>query len=162
MYIVIAEKEELKLVEQLGYSGYPIIITGVGAMNVINSLKDLPKDTEILNIGYCGSKCYKIGEIIEIFKVRTYHEKAHFHEPFEFLNNAILDNNTKSAICYSSTDFIQNINDENFKEDCVFDMELAFIRAMFPNTSAIKVVSDNLSLKEYKENTEEIKNDKNN
>ena len=33
--VVIAEKEELKLVEQLGYKDYPILITGVGALNII-------------------------------------------------------------------------------------------------------------------------------
>lgn len=152
MLIVIAQEEELKLVKELGYDGYPVIITGVGVINVIKALKDLPKDIEILNIGHAGSKCYKIGEIIEIYKVRTYHEKAHFQEPFQFLNNAILDNTQKSAICYSSTDFVENIDYENFKEDCVFDMEIAFIRAMFDNVSAIKVVSDNLSKKQYKEN----------
>jgi len=150
MLVVIAQPEELKLVKELGYENCPILITGVGGMNVIQTLKDLPRDTKIMNIGYAGSKCYEIGEIIEIYKVRTYHEKAHFQEPFQFLDNAILDNSQKSAICYSSTDFVENIDYENFREECVFDMELAFIRAMFDNVSAIKVVSDNLNYKEYK------------
>ena len=39
--VVIAEKEELKLVEELGYGGWQVLITGVGAMNVINALKGL-------------------------------------------------------------------------------------------------------------------------
>ena len=54
--VVIAEKEELKLVEQLGYKDYPILITGVGALNIIESLKDIPKYVNIINIGYAGSK----------------------------------------------------------------------------------------------------------
>ena len=33
--IVIAEKEELKLVEQLELKNIPVLITGVGALNVI-------------------------------------------------------------------------------------------------------------------------------
>ena len=41
MLIVIAEKEELKLVEELGYGDEPILITGVGGMNVINTLKNI-------------------------------------------------------------------------------------------------------------------------
>ena len=40
--VVIAEKEVLKLVEQLGYKDYPILITGVGALNIIEALKDIP------------------------------------------------------------------------------------------------------------------------
>lgn len=151
-YVVIATPNEIELVKKLGYENAQIIITGVGGVNVIKALKHLPKDTEIINIGYAGSKCYKIGEIIEIYKVKTYHEKAHFQEPFQFLDSTILDNNQKLAICYSSTDFVENIDYENFKEDCVFDMELAFIAAMFDNVSALKVVSDNLNYKEYDKN----------
>lgn len=37
MLIVIAEKEELKLVEEFGYKNYPILITGVGGVNVIKA-----------------------------------------------------------------------------------------------------------------------------
>ena len=52
--VVIAEKEELKLVEKLGYNHYPVLITGVGALNVIETLKDIPRDTVLINIGYAG------------------------------------------------------------------------------------------------------------
>ena len=51
------------------------------------------------------------------------------------------------AICYTSTDFVIKTNK---KEKCVFDMELLFIRLMFPNVKSIKVVSDNLKYKDYK------------
>jgi len=33
MIVVIAQKEELKLVEELGYDNYPVFITGVGKCN---------------------------------------------------------------------------------------------------------------------------------
>lgn len=148
MLIVIAEKEELKLVEKLGYSNCPVLITGVGALNVIDALKDLPKDTEILNIGYAGSNHWEVGTIVEVVKVATNHEIAHFCEPFKFLQYKNEYDDT--AYCYTSTDFVENTNKT---EHCVFDMELAFIRAIMPNTRAIKVVSDNLSHKQYKNKT---------
>ena len=144
MLIVIAEKEELKLVEELGYSNYPVLITGVGGMNVIEALRDIPKDTEILNIGYVGSNHWEIGTIVEIVKVATKHEIAHFCEPFKFLQYKNEYDDT--AYCYTSTDFVENTNKT---EHCVFDMELAFIRAMFNNVRSIKVVSDNLNKEEY-------------
>lgn len=147
MLIVIAEKEELKLVEELGYSNYPVLITGVGGMNVIEALKDIPKDTEILNIGYAGSNHWEIGTIVEIVKVATNHETAHFCEPFKFLQ--IKNEYDDTAYCYTSTDFVKETNKT---EHCVFDMELAFICALFTNVRSIKVVSDNLNKEEYKNN----------
>lgn len=147
MLIVIAEKEELKLVEELGYKDYPVLITGVGGLNVIDALKDLPRDTEILNIGYCGSNNLEIGSKVMIGFVRTHHNVADFKEvPL----SCITDGGIKRVDCYTSTDFVINTT---IKEDCVFDMELAFIRAIMPNTRAIKVVSDNLSHKQYKNKT---------
>ena len=35
MLVVIAEKEELEIVKEAGYEGVPVLITGVGGMNVI-------------------------------------------------------------------------------------------------------------------------------
>lgn len=150
MLVVIAEKEELKLVEELGYEDQPILITGVGGMNVIEALKDIPKDTEIINIGYCGSKYYNIGERVEIYEVGTYHEKAKFKEELFKLDYDLLVNVENLATCYTSTDFVTSTK---IKGSCVFDMELFFIRLMFPKTRAIKVVSDNLNKKQYKETT---------
>ena len=146
MLVVIAEKEELKLVEELGYSGYPVLITGVGGLNVVNALKRLSKDTEILNIGYCGSNNLEIGSKVMIRFVRTHHNVADFKEvPL----SCITDGGIKRVDCYTSTDFVINTT---IKEDCVFDMELAFIRAMFNNVRSIKVVSDNLNKEDYEKN----------
>ena len=148
MLVVIAEKEELKLVKELGYSGHPVIITGVGGINVIRALKDLPKDTRIVNIGYCGSNKMDIGTKVSVASVYTLHEKAKFKEfsecCFTRLDMDII------LPCYTSTDFVSKTK---IKDPCVFDMELAFICSMFNNVSAIKVVSDNLNKKQYKETT---------
>ncbi len=147
MLVVIAEKEELKLVEELGYGDYPLIITGVGGLNVIRALKDLPKDKEILNIGYCGSKYFEKGKRLSINRVGTYHEKAKFNEELLECDIEIPFDEDDEAICYTSTDFVTKTKK---KDNCVFDMELLFIRLMFPNVKAIKVVSDSLNYKEYK------------
>ena len=147
MLVVIAEKEELKLVEELGYGNEPILITGVGALNVIHALKDIPRETEIVNIGYCGSNYFEVGTKAIITAVATHHENVNF---FERIGLCRVDNYElcdKTAECYTGTDFVENTK---ITEPCVFDMELAFIRALFPHTKAIKVVSDKLSLKQYK------------
>lgn len=144
MLVVIAQREEIKLVEELGFENNPILITGVGGMNVINALKDIPKDTEILNIGFVGSLCYEVGTVIEVSIVKTYHEKAKFKEPIRLLT--VKNKYDDTCICYTSSDFVTKTNKE---ECCVFDMELAYIRAMFNNVRSIKVVSDNLNKKQY-------------
>lgn len=146
MLVVIAEKEELKLVEELGYGDEPIIITGVGGLNVIRALKDFPKDTEILNIGYAGSNNIKIGTKVVVSTVKTLHEKATFTEQSKCCR-VPTGHNSKVAPCYTSTDFVTKTE---IKEDCVFDMELAFICSLFDRVWAVKVVSDNLNKEEYK------------
>ena len=56
--------------------------------------------------------------------------------------------NPQQAVCYSNTDFML----ASPYKDCVFDMELAYICAQgFTHVSAIKIVSDNLSLHSYRE-----------
>ena len=144
MLVVIATKDELKLVEEYGFSNNPILITGVGGVNVVNALKDLPRDTHILNIGYAGSNTLEIGTSVSVGKVHTYHPKAEFSETESY--NLTIGTHT----CYTSTDFVTQCD---FKEPCVFDMELAFICALgFKQVRSIKIVSDNLSIEEY-ENT---------
>ena len=36
-------------------SVWEIIVTGVGAINVLKTLQDLPRNAQIINIGYAGS-----------------------------------------------------------------------------------------------------------
>lgn len=152
MIVVIAQPEEIKLVKELGYENNPIIITGVGGVNVIRALKDLPKDTEILNIGYCGSNSLEIGTKVFVDEIHTFHPNVEFCEKIEFTTNWDYYNGRTfdCYACYTSTDFVTNVK---ISTVCVFDMELAFIASMFPKISAIKVVSDNLNYKEYKNST---------
>ena len=145
MLIVIATQNEINLVEQLGFKGNPILITGVGAMNTIRSLASISRDTEILNIGYCGSNNIAIGTLCKIGKVLMFHPNVEYNEDPIYLTNG-------TTICYTSSDFVQSTTIE---EPCVFDMELAFIASMgFKRLHSIKVVSDNLNYKEYEKNVE--------
>lgn len=135
---VIATDDELKLVQDK----LNIIKTGVGGLNVIKSLKDLSRNTKILNIGYVGSNNIPIGTRVKIGQCRLYHPNVEYKEPTYKLNG--------NVTCYTSNDFVLSTD---IKEPCVFDMELAYILALgFKNVESIKIVSDNLSLKEYEKN----------
>ena len=133
--IVIAMEEERALVE----SNEPVLVTGIGAINVMRALKDIPRDTPITNIGYAGSNHIPIGETVKIGKVALYHPNVEYAEP-EFH----LDGDTP---CYTGCDFV---TDTDIQEVCVFDMELAFILGMgFADVTSIKTISDNLDKSEY-------------
>lgn len=117
------------------------IVTGAGALNVINALKDVDKDEPIFNIGYAGSNVIPVGTRVKIGAVKLYHPNVSIDEPEYVLDGDIP--------CYTSNDFVLNTE---IKEPCVFDMELAYILAMgFKKVTAEKIISDNLSLKEFSE-----------
>ena len=63
--VIIAEEGERQLAEKY-FPGQEIRITGVGALNLLKSLRDLPLSTPIINIGYVGSANYAIGSLVEI------------------------------------------------------------------------------------------------
>ena len=143
--VVIAEEEERKLVEQfIPGNTDPVIVTGVGAINIIRALRDLPFDTEIVNIGYAGSSNFEIGTAMEVSEARLNHTVAQYDEPACMLATT---GELPSAVCYSSTDFVT----QSDLQDCLFDMEIAFIAALgFRNLRSIKLVSDNLSIHDYR------------
>ena len=153
--VVIAEKEELKLVEQLGYKNYPVLITGVGALNVIEALKDVPKDVCIINIGYAGSKNLEPGKFYAIDGVSLYHQNVKYIEPSYSLSYNPWVGGVEPLTpvkCLTGTDFVL----ESDVKGCVFDMDLAYIKALgFEDVIAYKYVSDNLDLQEYREKLNE-------
>ena len=159
--VVIAEAEEMKLVKELGYDKYPVLVTGVGALNVIDALKDLPKDMTIFNIGYAGSKDLEPGKYYAVDKSFLYHPNVDYPEKETYLgihystayeNKELFDTDEKIVSCYTSNDFVLKTD----KKGCVFDMELAFIAALgFENLVSFKYVSDNLDLQEYRHNFNE-------
>ena len=143
--IVVAMKQERKLVDFSKDNKF--IITGVG-INVIKALMPLDRDTPIHNIGYAGSNCLPIGTKVNIGMVQMYHPNVDYKETIYNLSGDIP--------CYTSSDFVTKTD---IKEPCVFDMERAYILAMgFTNVTAEKIVSDNLSVKEF-ENYDKTRGD---
>ncbi len=139
--IVIATNDEVSLLEKYNKNNEEVIKTGVGGLNVIESLKDIDRNTPILNIGYVGSNNIKKGTEVTISKVLLYHPNVTYDE-----KSYKLDGDVK---CYTSNDFVL---ETDILEPVVFDMELAYILALgFKNVKSIKIVSDNLSYDEYEE-----------
>ncbi|MBO5405866.1 MAG: hypothetical protein IJV81_01685 [Paludibacteraceae bacterium] len=132
---------------------WDVLVTGVGALNVMKALRHIPLDSQLLNIGYAGSANYDIGSAVVVNEVRLNHPNVTYPEPqllLQSINREYLQNPNQciSSICYSNTDFVL----QSDYTDCVFDMELAYIAALgFKRLSAIKIVSDNLSLHAYRE-----------
>ena len=132
---------------------WQIIVTGVGALNVMKTLRDIPRDAQIINIGYAGSANYELGSIVKVEEVRLNHPNVSYPEPtllLQPISDAYLQHPTTAiaSICYSNTDFVL----QSDYRDCVFDMELAYIAGMgFEHISSLKIVSDNLSLHTYRE-----------
>jgi len=154
--VVIAEKEELKLVEKLGFSQYPVLITGVGALNVINALNGIPRDTHIINIGYAGSKNLEPGRFYAVDKVTLYHPNVDYKEPVYGLQlfGYVEDGAMETKKCLTGCDFVL----QSDVKGCLFDMELAYIKALgFNIVVSYKFVSDNLDLQEYRKQLNEKK-----
>lgn len=145
--IVVATNAEYIEARKL-WKDEEILKTGVGGLNVYNSLKGVPVDTPILNFGYVGSNTHPIGTVVEIGECRVYHPNVDYDEPTFNLGG--------DTICMTSNDFVSSTN---ITEPVVFDMELAYILAMgFNSVRSIKIVSDNLNLNEYNKKVEENKN----
>ena len=132
---VVATQEELKLVNG------DAVVTGVGPLNVLKSLSDVSRDTPLFNIGYAGSNSLKIGTKVTIGYVCLYHPNVDYESPVYHLGGDIP--------CHTSQDFVTNAD---CMIPCVYDMELAYILGMgFTDVISEKIVSDNLSVKEYEE-----------
>lgn len=144
MIVVATETEYIEA--QKRWSGEKIVRTGVGGLNVIRKLQWYNRDTPIINFGYAGSNVLPIGTEVEVGEVKLNHPNVEYNEPIYNVGGTIP--------CFTSNDFVLSTD---IKEPVVFDMELAFILAMgFTDVKSIKVVSDNLNLKEYEE--VEVKN----
>ena len=151
---VIAEKEESVLIDRLFPNAMPegaeLLVTGVGAINVLRSLGSIDRSTHLINVGYAGSANFAIGTWVRVTESLLHHPNFKYPEPCLPLQvpAALPAVEMIEAPCYSGVDFVLQ---SPFK-DCVFDMELAFIMAMgFQNVESYKYVSDNLSLHEYRE-----------
>lgn len=163
--VVVATDEEYEFVRKR-FKEEEIIKTGVGAINVINALKDLPKDTPILNYGLVGSNKIPKGTLCTISKCKLYHPTVEYDEIEFDLRNGI-DESTQPLIlafenyvtCYTSNDFVLWTSIE---EPVVFDMELAYILALgFTKVRSVKQVSDTLNLDEYNSSAKNLEKEGN-
>lgn len=141
--IVVATDEEYKLAKKR-FKHHLIVKTGVGGINVYRKLKHFPKWLKITNFGYVGSNIIPVGTEIEVSKCKLYHPNVEYKEPTYNLGGW--------CKCYTSNDFVL---ETDLQEPVVFDMELAYICTLFKKVKSIKIVSDNLNLREYES---EIKN----
>ena len=138
--ILVASQLEYEQIRPL--TNLKIINTGIGATNVIESLKNLDKNTHIVNIGYAGSNIIPRGEVVKIKNCCMYHPVAGEFEEKVYKLNGNID-------CYTSGDFVTATT---IKEPVLFDMELAIICALgFKNLESYKVVSDTLNITQFEE-----------
>lgn len=136
--ILVAMPEEIQLTNS---NREDVVVTGVGALNVIKTLKNVDRKTPIINVGYAGSNTIKKGTWVKIGDVKTFHPNVTFDEPV-----FVLDGDTT---CYTAGDFVTQTD---IKEPCVFDMELAYILALgFTNVTSYKMVSDCLNINEFED-----------
>lgn len=146
MIVVVATPGELKIAPTTVDTADKVIVTGVGALNVLRALRDEPRDEEIVNIGYVGSNILPIGTICSPEEVRLYHPNVDYTERWLEIDSY---SEVEHPVCYTSTDFV---TENNVPVAAIFDMELAFIVGMgFKNVKSLKKVSDNLSVKQYEE-----------
>lgn len=140
--IVVATDEEYKLAKKR-FKHQIIIKTGVGGINVIRKLRRLPKWIKIINFGYAGSNNLPIGTEVRIGFCMHYHKTVFDEKAY------IVGKKTDYMWCLTSDEFVEEYSG---RESVVFDMELAYILALgFKRVESIKIVSDNLSLKQYEE-----------
>jgi len=80
LFVIAMEKEASPIIEKLnlkqkqeslyGNEKIDLLITGIGkqrtAINLVRYLENNPKPEKIINIGYCGSNAFDIGEIINV------------------------------------------------------------------------------------------------
>lgn len=141
--IVVATNEEY-VVAKKRFKGQEIIKTGCGGINVLETLKKADKRQKIINFGYVGSNVIPVGTEVTIGECQLYHPNVEYEEKVYKLNGEVK--------CYTSTDFVTSSKEV---EPVVYDMELAYILALgFRSVESIKIVSDNLSIKEYEKNVQ--------
>lgn len=140
--VVVATDEEYKVAKER-FKRKRIIKTGVGGVNVIQTLRKIPKWIKIINFGYVGSNDIPIGTEVRVGFCSHYHKTEYFDRAYS------LGKSTDTIWCLTSDEFVEEYK---CKEPIVFDMELVYILALgFKHVESIKIVSDNLSLNEYEE-----------
>lgn len=147
-YILVADKQEADNVKiPAGFEKETeIIVLGIGGPAALRTLSPLllngkfSKNDRFFNIGYVGSNEFPIGAVVSVGESHREFPSVRFPE-----GTYILDQKSKVK-CYTSIDFV-----EETEHTGVFDMELFTLASLFPNIKSIKIVSDNLNFKDWKQ-----------
>lgn len=139
--VVVANESEKKEAKKI-FKGHKIKIIGEGFYQILVNLKSINKKTPIINFGMAGSAGYKIGQRVTIGVSKLLETNYPLNaKPFKLSNTKV--------ICYTGNSFV--LKNETKDSKCVFDMELYYIIALGYNViKSVKVISDNLDLKQYK------------
>ena len=146
-----------------------LLISGIGKQKTaINLTKYLCKNIKpdlIVNIGYAGSTDIKIGTWVNITKSHNYEWNIPGEEKYSFPDygnqelELIKNTEIQKVECYSAESFVTKTD---LTGHLAFDMELhsvAVIGDMFKiPVMSLKKISDNLSLEDYYDNTENNEN----
>ena len=146
-----------------------LLISWIGkqktSINLTKYLCENIKPDLIVNIGYAGSTDIKIGTWVNITKSYNYEWDIPGEEKYSFLDygNQELELTKNTEIqkveCYSAESFVTKTD---LTGHLAFDMELhsvAVIGDMFKiPVMSLKKISDNLSLEDYYDNTENNEN----
>jgi hypothetical protein len=148
MYVILVAME--KEAQYIQCPNAKVIVTGIGCNNVISTLckafikKKVSYSDTFINVGYAGSSCFNIGDVVAVRSVKrlrpcyTIDEEA-YPLTFETFEECLY------APCYTADEFY-----EGKKAIPLVDMELFFIKSLCSNLISYKIVSDNCSSNEYK------------
>ena len=137
--IICAEIEEAKNIK---CDNATILVTGAGVSNILKCPKLTydPNDI-IINVGYAGSNIYTRGTVASVKSVKKLTQSI-VNEPILPLEPLFLN----GVECHTADDFIKYAD----KELPLVDMELYYLRILYPQIQSLKIVSDNFNYREYK------------
>lgn len=145
--ILAAEEAEFNKCREC-FPDMECILSGVGAGNVIRTCSGLPEGTRVISIGYAGSNCLEIGTVSLVSDSYRLMDDSYRFE--DYANPLHLSDEGYPA--YTSNSFVTS---SEMTEPALFDMELNYIAAFTPGielVAAVKIVSDNLSVEDFRNN----------
>ena len=167
----IAEKLNLNKIEENLYrkNNISLLISGIGkqrtAISLTKYICENDKPDMVINVGYAGSTDIQIGKWVNITKSYNYEWEIPGEEKFSFLDYGnkelalIKNKDIQKVECYSAESFVTKTD---LKGHLAFDMELHSIVVICDMYNipvmSLKKISDNLSLDDYYDNTENNEN----
>ena len=128
---------------------HEIILSGIGPRNVkrLHGQLEIPRSAPLMLFGFAGSNLLSKGTEVYVTESHLHRLTANYVDEPVSLSKPDLPGVPELGVpCYSSADFV---TETNLIEPAIFDMELAFLTVDFPHITAWRIVSDNLSLKEF-------------